>query len=179
MGAAEDPGAALARRAVAVVLVPPGAGDARDRLVARIDSTAGIERVTENETGTVWRVARPEGAGLIARVRVVGPDGTVRDVVPSFGTLARGQIEAGEEGRLVVLAERADPGWRAWLDGRPLRAQTVGWQQAFVLPTDGGERSMVAFHSWSQTLVHTGQAVVLALFALLAVPVRRRRAGVV
>ncbi len=160
VGAAEDPSVELARRAVGVILVPPGSGDARDRLVARIDSTAGIERVTENETGTVWRVSPAEGAGLIARVRVVGPDGTVQQVVPSYSAFARGQVDAGETGRLVMLAERADPGWRAWLDGRPMRSQSVGWQQAFVLPSGGGEVT-VAFRSSSQTLLHTGQVVVL------------------
>ncbi len=177
VGVAEDPSAELARHAVGVVLVPPGSSDARDRLVAQIDSTAGLERVTENETGTVWRVAPAEGGGLIARVRVVRPDGTVQGLVPTSGALARGQIEAGEPGRLVVLAERADDGWRAWLDGRPLRARTVGWQQAFALPPGGGEVT-IAYFSWPETLIHTGQAVVLGLFALLAIPVRRRRAGV-
>ena len=43
------------------------------------------------------------------------------------------------EGRRLVLAERADTGWRATLDGKALEPATDGWAQAFDLPTEGGE----------------------------------------
>jgi hypothetical protein len=177
LGAAGDPRSDLARHAVGVVVVPPGSGDARDRLVARLDATAGLERVTENSTGVVWRVA-PEETGLpVARARVVDADGRALEVVPSQGTDARGMVGEGEPGRLLVLAERADAGWRAWLDGRPLRARSLDWQQAFALPTGGGEVT-VTYLSWRLTLVHSAQAVVLGAFVVLALPLRRRRAGV-
>lgn len=176
VGKTGNPSDELARHAVAVVLVPPGGGGARERLVARLDATGGLERVTENQTGTVWRVAPPEGSALIARARVVSADGTVTAVVPTDGVSIEGRVEAGENQRLVVLAERADVGWRAWLDGEPLRSRTVDWQQAFELGSDGGDL-VVAHVTWRITLLHTVQAVVLGLFAVLALPLRRRRVG--
>lgn len=177
VGTATNPSEELARFAVGVVVVPPGSGGAWERLIARLDATAGLERVTENPTGTVWRVAPPEGSALIGRVRIVSADGTVSAVVPSDGVTARSAVEAGEAERFVVLAERADPGWRAWLDGEPLSPRTVGWSQAFVLGPEGGEL-VVAYSSWRLTLVHTVQAVVLGLYAVLALPLRRRRVEV-
>lgn len=173
VGSGADPSEQLARHAIGVVVVPPGAGDGRERLVAGIDATPGLERVTENATGTVWRVATEAGVG---RVRVVGPDGEVRGIIPSDGVVARGDVPDWEAGRLVVLAERAAPGWRAWLDGRPLRSRTLGWEQAFALPAQGGRLS-VTYVSWPLTLLHSAQAVVLGTFAVLALPLRRRRAG--
>jgi hypothetical protein len=176
LGASADAGERLAEHAVGVVVVPPGHGDARDGLVSRLDGTAGLERVTENSTGTVWRVA-PRDEGPVARATVVSAEGVPLDSLASAGVVARGPIGAGEPGRLLVLAERADPGWRAWLDGRPLPARSAGWRQAFALPPAGGELT-VTYLSWALTLVHSVQAVVLGAFGVLALPLRRRRAGV-
>ncbi len=178
VGSAGNPADELAQHGVGVVLVPRQGGGARERLVAQLDATAGLERVTETAAGTVWRVAPPEGSELIARTRVVSADGTVTAIVPSDGLTVSGAIEAGEVERLVVLSERADDGWRATLDGRPLPARTVGWRQAFALGEDGG-RLVVWYADWRLTLVHTLQAVVLGLFVLLALPLRRRRREVV
>lgn len=177
LGGAGDPRTRLAGHGVAVVVVPPGSGDARDRLVARLDATSALERVTENSTGVVWRVVPERSDVPVARARVHDADGRPLQVLASRGVLAHGLVERGEPGRLVVLAERADPGWRAWVDGRPLPARSVGWQQAFALPTAGGDVT-VTYTSWPLTLVHSAQAVVLGLFAVLALPLRRRRAGV-
>lgn len=173
-GSRQDESTALAAHGVAVVLVPPGSGAARDRLVARLDATAGLERVTENETGVVWRVALADGPQAAARVRVLDAGGTVLQTVPAVPGGARGAVDAGEAGRRVVLAERANPSWRAWLDGEPLRPAAVGWQQAFDLDTSAGTL-VVAYDDWPLTILHTVQAVVLGLFVLLALPLRRRR----
>lgn len=169
--------AELAAHAVGVVVVPPGESAERDRLVAHLDATTGMERVTENATGVVWRVAPPDGAPVNARVGVAGRDGTLRTVVPAEAVGGAGPVPEGDARRYVVLAERADPGWQAWLDGDPLAPTTLGWRQAFVLGSAGGQL-VVTHEDWSSTLVHTLQAVVLGLFVLLALPLRRRRAEV-
>lgn len=187
-GAADDIGPALGEHAVGVVVVPPEASyvppgteptaAARTELVARLDATAGLERVTENAAGVVWRVstdaARSGAAESVARARVVDADGAwVQDV--DAGVVKVGaELPSGPEGRRLVLAERADTGWQAWYDGRPLRATTDGWRQAFELPAHTGTLTvgyvtpLGGFWTWAQ-------GIVIGLTALLALPVRRRR----
>ncbi|BAS13429.1 hypothetical protein AHiyo8_17320 [Arthrobacter sp. Hiyo8] len=74
----------------------------------------------------------------------------------------------------MVLAERADAGWSAWLDGRQLSPTTSGWAQAFTLPSAGGEieiRYTTVWEPWLSIL----QAVVIGLTVLLAIPMPARR----
>ena len=52
------------------------------------------------------------------------------------------------------------------------------WRQAFVVGEAGGT-VVVTNSDWTLTLVHTVQAVVLGLFVLLSLPLRRRRPGAV
>ncbi|UNX55767.1 hypothetical protein MF406_05905 [Georgenia sp. TF02-10] len=150
---------------------------ARTDLIARLDATAGLERVTENATGVVWRVATAAGAEgaapSVARARVLADGETVQDVDAEVVGIDT-KLPNGPEGRTLVLAERADPGWRAWYDGRPLRAVPQGWQQAFELPAHTGTLTLTYAAPWS-TLWSWVQGVVLGLAVLLAVPVRRRR----
>lgn len=46
----------LAAMGVGAVLVPTSDSEESAQLIGRIDSVAGLQRITENETGTVWRV---------------------------------------------------------------------------------------------------------------------------
>ena len=224
VGATGDVAAPLAALAVADVLVPvlpdglapdtrAAAARARAALVAELDATAGLERVTQNPAGVLWRVqpAAPAGGGeppevVTAWARVVAADGTDAaatdqeteqetdpETDPATGSsdgaagptqvavAARGRsvdtrVPAADAPRLLVLAERADTHWRATLDGRPLRAVADGWRQTFELPAAGGhlvvEHDAPARAPWL-----VAQAAVLALTLLLAMPVRRRRAG--
>ncbi len=188
----------LASLAVSDVVVPPvadglGADDARvaaghrEELVSRLDSTAGLERVTENATGTLWRVqaaadaggaAAPDVVPAWARILPAGAD--VAD--PASGAVAVASadravstsVPAGDGDRLLVLAERADPHWSASLDGRTLRAVDGGWRQTFDLGPDGGEL-VVRYASPDRTLWLVVLGVVTLVTVLLAVPVRRRR----
>ncbi|MGW6131513.1 glycosyltransferase [Cellulomonas sp. NPDC055163] len=192
----------LAALAVADVLVPAvpavpagGAVDAEDdraalergraELVARLDATAGLERITENPSGAIWRVqpsAATRGATPVevvqswARVVAPGDDPAAGVAVASNGNAVDTRVEAGTGDRLLVLAERADPGWRATLDGRPLRAVTDGWRQTFELGDDGG-RLVVAHRDPERTPWLAAQGVVLLLTVLFALPLRRRKAG--
>jgi hypothetical protein len=77
---------------------------------------------------------------------------------------------------VLVLAERADPAWRATLDGRPLRAVQDGWAQTFEVGAPGGHLEV-----WYDPPLRAGWLWLLGavggLTALVALPLRRRRAG--
>lgn len=201
-GSGEDVATTLGALAVADVLVPAlpdgvdatsPEGQARTELVGRLDATAGLERITEGVSGVIWRVQPTSPAegdtqvpvAVTAWARLV-PDSTAmtsadalageRAVpVASDGTGVDTRIEAGEAGRLLVLAERSGSGWHATLDGRSLRAVTDGWRQTFEVGADGGHL-VVAYQPADRTVWTVAQATVLLLAVLLALPVRRRRA---
>ena len=60
-------------------------------------------------------------------------------LLPAGQVRARTDVPDGAAGRLLVLADSADPGWRATLDGTALDARRYdGWAQAFTLPAGGG-----------------------------------------
>lgn len=188
----------LAALAVADVVVPPlpeDLGDVspqvaaaqREELVSRLDSTAGLERVTQNATGTLWRVqATAPAAGTAAPTavpawaRILPATAEVTDpsaaAVPlaSQGRAMATVVPAGEPDRLLVLAERADPHWHAELDGRPLRSVDGGWRQTFALGGDVGEL-VVRYEDPDRGLWLALQGIVALVTVLLAVPVRRRR----
>ncbi|MFF1528402.1 glycosyltransferase family 2 protein [Cellulomonas sp. NPDC058312] len=178
----------------------------RSALVGRLDATPGLERITDVAAGVIWRV-QPSGgavgetddasagtpgavpAAVTAWARLVPDAGTAADAeglastgasavpaVPGVVNHVDTTIEPGEPGRLLVLAERSDVGWRATLDGRPLRAVTEGWRQTFEVGADGG-RLVVAHRAPDRTVWTVAQVAVGALALLLALPVRRRRAG--
>lgn len=188
----------LAALGVADVLVPPLPGDLGavdpevaatqlDELVSRLDSTAGLARVTQNVTGTLWRVqatatvagaaaptALPAWARLVPAAADVTDPAVAAVAVPSADRSVDSTVAPGGEDRVLVLAERADPRWHAWLDGRSLRAVDDGWRQTFALGADGGEL-VVRYDSPDRTPWLVLQGVVALVTILLAVPVRRRR----
>ena len=180
-GTAEAAGEQLGRLAVGVVLVPPAAAESaqtRQDLISRLDATAGLDAVTENESGAIWRTGQSAGqsgaAQSVARVRLLDADGTVAQAVPSSDVTVATQLPAGGEGRRVVLAERADNGWRATYNGQSLRATTEGWRQAFELPAHTGYLEIDYTPAWQRPW-QVVQAVGLGIVVLLALPLRRRR----
>lgn len=192
--AADEAIPALVAHAVGVVVIPPidsrirpGVdATAAERLAAQLDGTGGLERVTTNDAGTIWRVVSDQGQ---ARARVLGPDGaasdttvlTSRDLPP--GGLTSGLVRAGGEllaaggERTLVLAERADAGWVATLDGAVLEPVTLDWRQAWILPPGSSGELMIEYTAPGRTPWAVGQLVVLGLAALLALPTRRRLPG--
>lgn len=175
-GATDDVSAELDALGVGAVLVPPGADSDRGDLAGRLDSTPGLERVTATEAGTIWR-SGGLGAGTAGWARIIGGgglDGAVEAALPAGhgGTLTE-TVEPGDAGRLLVLAERADAGWHATLDGRSLRAVESGWQQAFELGPDGGDL-VVSHEPAMRTPWLVLQGAVLLVTVLLALPWRRR-----
>ena len=188
--AAENVSGVLSDLAVANVLVPPTPNAdparkaARALLVGRLDATAGLQRITENRSGVIWRVVGPAGAvrtedrSAWARVSTAGATGQPATSVPLAAQrlAVNTHVPAGGPTRQVLLAERADPGWRAWLNGRPLRVVAGDWRQRFDLGAGAGHLS-VSYEPAARTPWLLVQAVVLLLTGLFALPVRRRRGG--
>jgi len=194
-GASGDVSGPLASLGVGDVLVPvlpdglteedeAAADRLRDALVAELDATAGLERVTQNAAGILWRVqpAAPVGGGeprevVTAWARLVTTgDAAVEEPVAARGRSVDTRVPPGAAGRLLVLAERADAHWHATLDGVRLRSVANGWRQTFEIGPSGGHL-VVGHEAPQRTTWLVVEAFVLGLTVLLAMPVRRRRAG--
>ena len=160
-----------------VLLLPP----LDDAALGSLDTAPGLARVRAPDGAAQWRVelaAEGGSPGRPSRVRVLGADGSPLAALPSAGgdggTVAA-TIGPGALGRRLVLAERADGGWVATLDGRRLApALHAGWAQAFELPPDGG-RLVVEHRGALAGGVGAAQLAVGVLALLLAAPLPRRR----
>ncbi|MFJ4285896.1 glycosyltransferase [Paenarthrobacter nicotinovorans] len=194
----DDAATASLRRAVATIVASTGvdprpdleqlgagfvvlkAADNADQLTAsRIDAVPGLVAVGQTDAGWLWRVtprgqAAANAADATHRVRIVNGQGATVGTLPSDEVAAKASVPSGDDGRKVVLAERADPGWSALLDGKPLTATTSGWSQAFDLPAGGGELEIRYTNPWALWLGIL-QVVVIALTVLLAIPMPARR----
>ncbi|MPY11383.1 glycosyltransferase family 2 protein [Arthrobacter sp. KR32] len=154
---------------------------AGDFLSARIDSVPGLTAVGDTDSGRLWRVTpatledgTEDAGGSTARVRVLAADGLTLTAVPSGPVQAEGVISPGPAGRTLAIAEEADPGWQATLDGRPLDRVSDGWRQSFALPAEGGNLRVTfasPYQPWSEAV----QAVVIGLTLLLAIPLPTRQ----
>ena len=178
-GTGVDPREELARLGVGFVVLQTS-DTAAELLADRVDAVPGLTSVGQTGSGWLWRVTGSldeQGtetvAGQTARVRIVDAAGQTLELVPSSTTNVDTDIPEGPEGRRLVLAERADTGWRASLDGKALEPATDGWAQAFDLPTEGGELTVSYYSPWEPW---TGivQIIVFGLTVLLAVPTPSR-----
>ncbi|MDJ0460350.1 glycosyltransferase [Streptomyces sp. H27-C3] len=167
-GSGADQAGQLGGYAVRYVLVRDGAPRAMSRV---LDSTPGLSRLSQLDGSALWRVDRQ-----VARATIVsGNKGGEPLSVASSRVEAHTKIPAGEAGRVLRIADAADEGWQATLDGRVLTKKTVdGWAQGFELPTEGGRldltyESSVAHTAWTWT-----QAGLALLLLVLALPGRRR-----
>lgn len=184
----QDPDAAadLAAHDVAVVVLTARSGD-ESTATARtgLDSTDGLDQLATTSTGTSWRVqpsaGEPARAALVTGAGAESQSSTVSTRGSSAGRITADlpAAEAGTE-RVLVLAERADPGWRATLDGRDLSATTApggtsgSWRQAFTVPAEGG-RLVLSHDDGGQHLLAPAIWAAWAVVALAALPLRRRR----
>ncbi|MFD1214250.1 glycosyltransferase [Arthrobacter sp. GCM10027362] len=178
-GTGVDPRPELTRLGVGFVVVR-GTDTAAELLARRIDAVPGLAPVGRTDAGWLWRVA-PEQSGEDAaagpvngRVNLLDHQGNVLQSLPSGRLRAGGHIPAGNDGRFLALADRADPGWEATLNGERLEAAGEGWFQAFKVPAAGGELRVGYFNPWA-VWVALVQSVAIALTLLLAVPIPSRR----
>jgi hypothetical protein len=161
------------------------AADTAAQLTAsRMDAVPGLVAVGQTDVGWLWRVTplnQPalEAADVAHRVRIVDADGAAISLVPSGYDDVEAAVPEGPEGRLVVLAERADPGWSAWLDGRRLTSTTSGWSQAFTLPASAGHLTVRYENPWA-LWSGIAQFTVFGLTVMLAIPMPapRQRTGI-
>ncbi len=179
-GEGVDPRGELEQLGVGFVVLRV-ADSASELTASRMDAVPGLVAVGQTGTGWLWRVSPLDRPGIKAsdvahRVRVVDGTGATVGLLAAEEVSAGGTIPAGPEGRLVVLADRADPGWSAWLDGRRLTSTTSGWAQAFTLPAQGGQLSIRYEAPWA-VLIGIAQAVMIGLTVLLAVPMPARRSN--
>ncbi|MFD3536523.1 glycosyltransferase family 2 protein [Streptomyces sp. NPDC058664] len=178
-GSGADQTRELSGYAIRYVLVRDGAPRQMGRV---LDSTPGLSRLSQLDGSALWRVDRE-----IARVMIVPPaaktgaeDGTKgetgKPVAVAAGPVeAHTEIPAGPTGRVLRLADRADEGWTATLDGKELTPTTVdGWAQGFALPAEGGHLDV----TYDEPLTHTAwiwaQAGLAVVLLVLALPGRRR-----
>ena len=182
-GQGVDPRADLEQLGVGFVVLR--AADTAAQLTAsRMDAVPGLVAVGQTDVGWLWRISplnQPvlQAADVAHRVRIVDPRGAATALV-AFGTDdVDAAVPAGPEGRLVVLAVRADPGWSAWLDGRKLTSTTDGWSQAFTLPASAGQLTVRYQNPWSFWAA-AAQITVIGLTVILAIPMpaRRPRTGI-
>jgi GT2 family glycosyltransferase len=149
--------AALAQHAIRYLQLT----DPRVEVVQRIDETPGLLRVSGAGGVAVWRV-EPTGVP----VRILAADGTVTPLPVAAADGASVAIAPGAEDRRLVLAEIADPGWRAALDGVALTA-VPGDFQAFALPATGGTVTIEHASSRPWWLLMQGLVVIATLVVLL------------
>jgi hypothetical protein len=155
-------GSALASFGISYVLLPAPIDQGLSRV---LDGTPGLRQLSLSPAFALWSVT-----GVTARVRVIEPGGAVVPV-PSGAVNVRAAPAPGPGGTLV-LAEPADAGWHASLNGRPLTPvpqPADGWAQAFQLPPGGGwldvTRDMTGHH-----LSVLAEGLALLVVAGLALP---------
>ncbi|MFH9297443.1 glycosyltransferase family 2 protein [Streptomyces sp. NPDC017520] len=167
-GSGADQGGQLGGFAIRYVLVRDGAPREMSRV---LDSTPGLSRLSQLDGSALWRVDRQ-----VARVMIIPASGEGEHLsVGSAAVEAHSEIPSGEAGRVLRIADAADPGWTATLDGKPLPRKTVdGWAQGFELPAEGGRLDL----SHDAPITHTAwiwaQAGLLLVLVVMALPGRRR-----
>lgn len=134
-----------------------------------LDSTPGLVKLSEDNGVALWQVT---GAPT-TRAVIIRPKGAPVSV-PSGAHDIDTTIQAGPDGRVLRLAESADPNWQATLDGTALERVTVDdWAQGFKLPAQGGRLEVTR----DSGLLHDGwiwlQLLLGTTVLVLALPGRR------
>ncbi|MET8508530.1 glycosyltransferase family 2 protein [Streptomyces sp. NPDC004787] len=186
-GSGADQTAELSGFAIRFVLVRDGAPRSMSRV---LDATPGLSRLSQLDGSALWEVSRDHA---VARVMILpkaggAPGGTATetpDAAPAEAArplaVAAGPVEAhttipaGPAGRVLRVADRADSGWTATLDGRELKPVTLdGWAQGFELPTGGGRLDLTFDEPATHTAWIWTQAFLAVVLLVLALPGRRR-----
>ncbi|MFE7545663.1 glycosyltransferase family 2 protein, partial [Streptomyces platensis] len=175
-GSGADQTNQLGGYAVRYVLVRDGAPREMGRV---LDATPGLTRLSQDDGSALWRVDR-----RVSRVSIVpgaAKDGTSAGeaaaplAVPSGPVEAHTKVPGGDSGRVLRLADTADEGWQATVDGTPLKPVTVdGWAQGFALPAGGGTLDLTHENPIGHTLWLWAQGLLAVVLVVLALPGRRR-----
>ncbi|SCK49247.1 Glycosyltransferase, GT2 family [Streptomyces sp. WMMB 714] len=176
-GSGADQTTQLGGYAVHYVLVRDGAPRQMSRV---LDSTPGLTRLSQEDGSELWRVDR-----AVSRISVVsggnsgepGSAGSQKAPVPVAAGLVEAdtEIKPGPSGRVLRIADSADPGWQATLDGTPLKPVTLdGWAQGFRLPADGGRLQLTFETDMAHTVWLWMQGFLAVVVVVMALPGRRR-----
>jgi hypothetical protein len=149
-----------------------------DASVARaIDAVPGVVRVSGPAGAILWRIDYQTG-----RLRLLPPDApvvTADGAPPPARVLRAGQVTAstevpaGDDDRVLALADPRDDGWEARLDGQPLPARAYdGWAQAYLVPAGAGHLEIRHDPGLRATLLWV-QLGLVALVVVLALPQAR------
>ncbi|MFE3651117.1 family 2 glycosyl transferase, partial [Streptomyces sp. NPDC059152] len=176
-GSGADQTDRLGGYAVRYVLVRKGAPREMGRV---LDATPGLTRLSQEDGSALWRVDQ-----RVSRISIVpgqtkegtGNGDAVAPVpVPAGPVDAHTtKVPAGPAGRILRIADAADDGWHATLDGTALKPVTVdGWAQGFQLPSDGGRLDLTHDNPLGHTLWLWGQGLLALVLVVMALPGRRR-----
>ncbi|MFE5187421.1 glycosyltransferase [Streptomyces sp. NPDC056628] len=171
-GSGADQADQLGSFAVRYVLVRKGA----PREVARVlDATPGLSRLSEQKGSALWRIDRQVSRAAIVTGSGSGAASAAPQPVAAGPVDIHTTIEPGAEGRVLRLADTADDGWTATLDGRPLTPTTVdGWAQGFELPAAGGTLDVTYDDPFTHTAWLWAQGLLAVVLVVMALPGRRR-----
>ena len=195
-GADADPRPILDALGAGFVVLTDPAGT-ETTLAAGIDAAPGLAAVGHSQAGWLWRVvpddvAEAEALGVevltaegatsprgtaTGRARIVEDGRTVAIAASEPNGSIDVQLPDGVEGRELVVAERANPGFRAYLDGQELTATTTDpeWVQAFELPATGGNLTMEYAPTAGKWLwLIPGTVGLMTLLLGIPTPARRR-----
>jgi GT2 family glycosyltransferase len=167
-GSGADQTSQLGGFAVRYVLVHKGAPHEISRV---LDATPGLTRLSEQDGSALWRVDQQVSRAVIVTADGSGtPQSVAADPVDIHTT-----IPSGSNGRVLRLADAADDGWTATLDGKPLTRTTVdGWAQGFELPAAGGTLAVTYDAPIGHTAWLWAQGALAVVLVVLALPGRRR-----
>lgn len=178
----------LSNQAISVVLVPPvnqnSETEQRAELISTLHSSPGFEYVTENDSGTFWRVL-PGSVDQAARATVVSDSGKVQILdAGEYSVKATAKIS---EPAILQLAESYDLGWKATLNGKPLERLTLADDESLISPSrlvnnwllpvnENAQIDIWYQDSWHQ-LLRILQLAVGVIAIMTALPIRPRKDG--
>ncbi|WP_129288307.1 glycosyltransferase [Streptomyces sp. GZWMJZ-114] len=166
-GSGADQAGQLGSYAIRYILLREGRSSSAMGRV--LDATPGLMRVSRQDGLALWRVDRE-----VARVTLTDKQHPPKPVAAGPVDVHT-RVPAGAEGRVLRLADSADPGWTASLDGKPLSRTTVdGWAQGFTLPASGGHLDVTYDQPFTRTLWVGAQGLLGLVLVVLALPGRRR-----
>ncbi|MGH3700758.1 MAG: hypothetical protein ACRDQY_15070 [Pseudonocardiaceae bacterium] len=171
----------VAATGVQFVVMPTVAQGAR-ALVAAGSLARSAPRTADGRP--VLRVVRPvPGAELLgpalaeqARTGASPPiePGVSGVLAPAAPPRVAVRVATGAEGRLLVVAANAEPGWQASVDGRPVPV-VRGWGHQVAIPVRGASSEVRVVRSdVTRTALLLVQGALLLLVAGTALPSRRR-----
>lgn len=171
-GSGHDASPQLRDLGVGFIVIDDSRGEATtaEALGRSLDVTGGLNRLGETSSGTMWTV---EGEGNAAPAYAVMATQDAR--LPLRIDAREVEVPEGSGDRTLYLAQRADPGWRATLEGRVLEAAPGGdWRQAWTVPEGGGTLTL-EYRPFSTGLATIARAATLLVVLFVAIPLPGRR----